>query len=340
MSTELTVNSKALLQALNVISYLIPKGINTVPLGVTLKDNVLRLTCKAGCIYTNDITVENMDNKEYSISVLYHNIVPLVPTSGNMCLEFTQAGLSMHNDYFETLLPVGYSIVTEVDDKIKCGYFQPVSNQAYKVGISKLLNMNLDKLYERVKPIYVFRDISVLKYPNVHVQVRTTGLPFTGILDIEHAKLIEKFDPSEVCSQNRDMLVLRNENAYLQLPINSNVGENTFTKLMDDLANPVTLDLTGYLERMRNASKLAPKASCRITLYESGLKSTISVENVTTSISTGDTTTKVVQVVTLPIQVWLTFLKAVGSGMVQFLSGGQKLCMRTQSIIILAHVIL
>lgn len=339
MSSRLIVATRDLLRCFITLNHLIPKGNENVPLGVKVNGEILTIICKSGCIYKTVISIKNENNAKYDLSILYNDITALLDVeTTNVYIEHTGTGIYLYNSDFETLLPSAYSVVSNVDFEGK--FYKPVSNTLYQTGISRILAMNLDKLYNKVQPLLIYNDVGLIKYPNVWVQVRTTGLPFKGAIDLEHAKLLNQFKPKEICVTDKTNLILKNGNEILMIPRSSEIEDNTMLNILEDLNISVKLNTDKYLERIRRISKITNKPHCKITLFENGIKTSVDTGQSSTSVNIGYCNGNVIQTFSLPMSVWLSYLRATNDGTVEFLVGGDKLCMRTPYLIIVTSVIL
>lgn len=337
MSSVVKVHASDLKRAVSAMAPLFPKGTSSMPIGIYMSNGELKIVCVQGAVYQASVHVDD-EIAIGNISVLYHDISPLIPSSGEMSLEFTPTGLSIAGYGLEAELPVSYGVVEEQDFS---GYkYTDIAGSSYTEGLKNMLSMNLDKMYNTIAPIHILNGISLQRLPNVWVQARSAGLTFSAVLDVEHVKLLLRFDPKQVCTDVTGTLIFRNSTGILQLPCNRCNDESKITELMSDLGNPVKLQIGHYLEQVKQIAKVDSKSHCKITLYESGLKTTVDYERTSVSVSVGNTQSKVLQVCHFPIQVWLTFLRGLGSELVEILVGGGKICLRTQSMVIVARVLL
>lgn len=324
---------------LDYISYLtplFPKGSSTVPIGIDVTGNILTLTCTQGCYFQSTIEISNADNIVKTATVLYCNVTEFVPSVGELYLEFLPFGLKVSGSGFDVVFPHAYSLINKV--KFPDVDYETIPTTGYTAGLKYLLNMNLSSIYMSEKPIHIYRDVSVLKYPSMYVQVRTVGLPFYGTVTPEHVKLICRFAGTEVYADNPDYLLFRRNDSYLQVPRKTLSEENTFLRNMEGLSDPVTLDFDKYLERLRVMNKVG-KANVNLALHKEGLSTSVSFDNITLTDHINKTDSEVVKAFHLPMAVWLSVVKACGSGYVQILYRSDVVCLRTQYIIILVRVL-
>lgn len=337
MSAVVTVRSVDMCRALSTLRPLFPKGSSEMPIGLHMEAGVLKIVCLQGLVYQASVPVD--DNLAINhATVMYYDISTLLPSTGDLELEFTPVGVSLCGHGIEAEFPLGYSVVEEQDfSKL---VFSSIANSGFSEGLNRLLNMNLEKLYNQISPIAIHGEISLQRFQNVWVQVRSLGLPFTSVLDSDHVKLLIKFAPLEVCTSIPGTLVFKNSVGIMQLPCKPDNDSGKITDFMQDLGEPVQLTTKSYLERVKQIAKVDSKTQCKITLYKSGLKTTVTRNNTSVSVSTGETDSEVLQVCHLPMQVWLTYLRGLDSETIQILIGGGKICLRTQSMIIVARVLL
>ena len=337
MSSVVTLDAYALYSTLNTLTPIMPKGSSCMPLGLHMQKGILTIVCIQGVVYQAKLEV----NDELAVgnaTIMYHDISSIIPKVGELSLEFTQSGVTISCDEFEASFSMGYSAVEEQD--FSTAQFSPIKSSSYVEGLRRILNMNLEKLYNTIAPIAIHSEISLQRFQNVWVQVRSIGLSFDALLDSEHVKLLTKFVPKEVCTSVTGTLIFRNSKGILQVPCSNDNESGQITDLMKDLGEPVTVNVSSYLERVRQASKVNPKSHCKITLYKEGVKTTVSHENTNISLVAGKASNEVLAVTQMPMQVWLTFLRGLDSDVIQVLAGGGKICLRTQSTIIIARALL
>lgn len=336
MSTVVSVRAYKFRKCLQYLSPIFPKGTTEIPLGINLSKGKLTLTCTTGCVFQAVLDVDSQDTATATV-IYYSTIGSFLPGEENIDIEFLPTGIQLSGDNFEVTLPMGYSTVLPYD--FGKHYFKDIESLIYKDNMTTLLGMNLDKLYSKPRPIAIYQDVAVLKYPNTWVQIRTTGLSFVGSLDPEHVRMLCKFEPTRLSADEGNTLILQNDFATLRLPCRTDIEENNFVSLLKDMDKTLMLSFDGYLEKLRNASKIDSKSMCKLTIYEEGVKTTISVASTSMAVKAGKTDGDVLSVVHLPLQVWLAFIKALGNGVVQILVGGDKLCLRNQSLVILTRVV-
>lgn len=337
MSSGITVRAYVLRKALSDVSPLFPSGSHTIPMLFKLSGSDLTICCTTGCIYVNTLEVSNPDNENWEITVIYKNLLDFIAKEGQVTLSHAPHGLDLSNASFAVTLPAGYSVITP-PELPNVGY-RDVTHTGYIPGLDKLVNMGLGNLYSVDKPIHMYGQVSVLKFPNVQVQARTPGLDVNALMAPEHVKLLTRFNPEAWYTNNMDILILRRDRAYLELPIEAVREENNFVKQMDGLSEPVTIDLDGYLDKLRSMSKVSPRGRCKLVILNTGLETTVSQDNLTLSTYIGSRDGKVLSATYLPVPLWLSMVKAADGTQAQVLYKGDIVCLRTQAIIILARAL-
>ena len=333
-----TVKCSLLKNCLGDIVPLFSKGSAIIPVGFKLSKNVLTVICNNKCYYMNNIELDECEDGSQEVVVQYKNILDYLPSTGTLELELTQRGISLSNSDVSLTLPEGYSTYKELD--VYGLQFTPIVSTGYLSGLRTLLGFNLASLTKMEKPITVYQQTSVVKYPQLLVQTRTIGLPFSGTFTPELINLMVKFQPKEVCHSNSAVVTLKRNNAYLQLPRESLVGENNFMNFMKDLSNPITFNTEGFSEKIRCMTKLGNDVECRVVIHSTGMSCSIMQEGVTITNKLGDCSTEVLKVFKLPIGIWNLCIRALDSSTAQILYGGDKVCLRTQSVIIIARVMI
>ena len=339
MSTVLTVSTEELASCFGELALLIPKGSKDLPVGVDLQAGVLSFYHNAGTVYLHKFDV-NSSNVEHC-TVLFYNIGELLTATGNQetYLEFLDTGLHVYNDISDLQLNHGYSSVAypEFPD---AGYID-LPATGWKDSLQTVLNMGLDRLYMQAKPIVVTEGESILKYPNTWVKCKTLALNLNKILDIEHVRLLTKFRPNAYQIYTHESLLFKRGDAFLMLPCKTpddlKDTAEFFQSAMSKMSEPVTINVAHYTNSVRSLSKICNKAVCNLIIYESGVKTVIDESGANMSVTCGKSG-KVVGTAQIPIAVWLVFLRALGTDRIQIMLGGDILCLRNQSLIILTHV--
>lgn len=335
--SDVKIRAADLRRVLFDISPLLPSATLDTPIGMHLHGDKLCITCLQGCVYQATINVLDDNENIADITILYHDIASLVPNEGSVLLEFLPIGLNVVGSDFSVTFQVGYSTVEE--QIIDATHYKDISYANYADGLTTLTKCNLDKLFKINVPILVDNAVSVMKFPNVWIQTRTTGLTFSSVLDVAHVKVLIKFKPSHVDDSKPGVLTFKNDIAFLQIPTKNNNDKVRVVDLLNDLSEPVRLNLEHYLDRLKEASKSESKAHCNISVYEHGLITAIKTQGTAVSVHCGDTTGKLINVINLPVQVWLALLRCVDSPDVEILVGGAKFCIRTTTLVIVARAL-
>lgn len=338
MSTVITLPNKKLYGVLLDLSGMFPKGSAEMPIGIHVKNGKFKVVCLQGIVYQATL---DLDDEYFDINIdttiLYHDICVMLDKDSSTDISFEPTVVSFTGYDFQADFQLGYSSVEEqhFDDVI----YKDITNQSYVEGLKTLNKAGLDKLYKLFEPVIIDNDIALQKYPNTWIQVRAIGLSFEAVLDIEHTKLLTKFKPSAYSDDLAGSILFKNNRAILQLPAKNNNSTGNILDLMKDFDTCVTLDIEKYVERIRAASKITTAPHCKITVFEKGLKTTIRQNNSEVSVSTGNTSGLVKKVCHIPLLVWMTFLKCLDAKIIQVLTGGDNLCLRTQSTIIVTRAL-
>ena len=336
MSTVIAFDSKEMCNSILMLSSMFPRGSMEMPVGLQLADGYLTVSCFQGCAYTNRFPVHS--NEVFSVTILYHDISALITQSTDLTLIYDMVGVTIKGPDFDAHFSIGYSTVKPqlVDQML----FHDIQGSQYADTLRTLWSLNLEKLYNIASPIVIKHNVALQRYPNTWVQVKALGLPFTAVLDVEHVKLVVKFKANAVSTDTSGMLVFKNRTAYLHVPCRVDNNNVSVADLMHGLGEPHKLVLGNYVDKVRQASRIDPKSSAKIVLYDGGLKTEIVTGQTTISIANGSTEGTPLLVCNYPMPLWLALLKSLGDGVVQFLVGGDKLCMRTGTIVILTRVLL
>lgn len=322
---------------LSDLTPLFPKGSKTIPIGVEVIGNMMTLTCTQGCFYQTILDVNNLDNASHQATILYCNILDFIPTVGDVRLTFSPAGLRLFGEGFDITLPNGYSLVKTIDFPTED--YTPITTGSYIPGLKNLVDMNLSGIYMYEKPITIYRNTAVLKYPNLYAMVKTDSLPFYGVITPEHAKLLCRFGGTSVNDKEPESLIFRRGTSILEIPRKTVNEENNFLSLMEGLSEPININFDSYLERLRTMAKIGEKGHCKLTLFEDGLKTSVNANSIVLADAIGKCGGKLLHVFELPLSMWVMLVKAAGSGQVQILYRSDVVCLRTQSIIMLIRVL-
>lgn len=334
MSARIELNAKDLKQCFNSISLIAAKGSQLTPVSLKLADNKLIFTCLQGCVVQTYIEVPY--DEKIEMVFMYYDVTPILPSIDSVFLEIESEQLTISGPTFSCAFPMGFGDATCYDFS-DCTYTK-FGDVKYLDGLKTVMGMGLDKLYGKDVPLSVYGDVTVLKHACCYVQTRTIGLPFTAQIEAVHAKILTKLLPWEVSTSQQDTLVFRKQNTILQIPCRYGIPGNNFTEFLKGMVPKCKITLGSSFLRLRDMSKVSTKTKCSLIGYKEGLSVTLSVENANSSIIIGKDDGDIQFVFDLPIQVILTFIKALGSGVVEILTGGDLICFRTQSLIILVRV--
>lgn len=338
MSTGVLVSVLDLRECFSDLKPLFSKGDKTLPILLKIKQRTLTVCCTAGCTYVNKMDVVNDANATSELTILYRDLLEFLPKIGQVEIEFNSYGVRLKCTDTVITLPVGYSLITEPTRKDV--QFVPVESFGYSKGLLDLLNINLASLYKKEKPVNIYGALSVLKYPNVLMQVRTPGLPISVSLTPDFVKLFIKFRPEEVYSNNVDSVILKRSTAFLEIPAEPLRDTNNFTHVLEGLGNPIRVDIEHYCDKLRSMSSLGNNLQASLTLHENGLRCRVEHDNISIAVDLGDCSSDVAYVCKLPFNLFFNMMKVMGNSYIEILYGEQKLCLRNQATIIVAHVII
>lgn len=334
MSTVVTLPAKELRDVFSTISLVVAKGSQLTPVSLELKDNKLSFVCLQGCVVQGSVAVAS--NEIAALVFMYYDVTPIMPPSGNVDVALFEYGVEVTGDDFSCAFPIGYSEVTEYDFS-ECK-FTKIENDAYINSLRTVLGMNLDKLYGKPVPFSIYGAVAVVKHPCCYVQTRMYNVPFQAQIDPEHIKMIIRFKPWEVSTTIPDTLVFRKGSHTLQIPCRSRMGENDFVSFLKGLKSIGVMSATGLYDRVNYSSRVSTKSRCRLEITGGGIKISTTIDNATSTVSSGDVSTEILYTATFPISTLLAFLRAIGDDKMEILAGGELLCLRTQNLIILVRV--
>ena len=338
MRTSVRAGARELYACLEDLRPLFGKGNNLIPVLFKVKADKLIVCCTSGCIYYNRVSVINEGNYSGEITVQYKNILDFIPKSGEVELQFHSYGLVFSSNDADIKLPIGYSIVTE--HELKDIDFIPVDSQNFRIGINNMLNMGLSTIYKTEKNINIYGNVSTLMYPNVILQARTPGLPLAVTLTQDFAKHLSRFAPKAIASNKVDSVILKRDDAYLEIPAEPLKEENNFMKHMNGLSEPLRLDTEHYIDKLRNMSKLGNNVRAKLAIFKDGVRVTVEQDNISISSDLGNCSDSVLKVLYLPLSLYISMFKALGSTVIEMLYGKEIICLRSPALIIIARAIL
>lgn len=335
MSTVLGVKSSDLNKMCTILKNLVPSGSVEIPLGISVENGTLKLICTQGVVYVGTCETEFSGN--VSTNILYYDITPLLNSTGDVSITFNNNDVTFDGDGFSAKFALSYSVVTEPD--IPEIHLHDVDPNQYLTGIKNILGAGFNKLYGMQSPIIFLGNIALQKFPNTWLQTRVSSLDLQAILDFDHVKLLSIFCPTKISLTDEGSLVLVNSKGILMLPYKPVVDASNITMLLKDMKPAAQVNIAHYLDRLKNMSKLNSKANCMISVNAQGLRSAIKNANSTLTAYAGNIGGEILKVFYLPIQLWLCILKGLQSEYIEVLLGGDKVCLRTQSVIIVTHVL-
>lgn len=333
----IVVDTHDLLPVLDTLRHLIPKGTKTLPVLIECEKGYLTFVCLSGCYYHSIIKVDATDIVA-STTVLYYNTIPLLGASKEVSFNFEHNYVTMSGEYFDIKFNLAYSTVTKLP--LENRNYKPINGNIYSSSLKTILNMGLDRQYGTHVPIISCDEMLLVKYPNMWVQAKSTGFPMNAVVEPEHMSLLLSFNPSGICSDDHGVVTFINKQGTLQIPIKV-IQEDTvyITSLLDDMSVVAELQLGGHIDQIRNIEKLYGKEICDVAVFERGLKTSIKKSDIDAAVTVGACTGEVKAVSRLPINLWITILKAVGKIKLQILAGGGKICLRTPYLIIVTRVL-
>lgn len=339
MSTSITLRTSKLASCFGELTLLLPKGIKDMPVGISLQAGVLTF------FHSYGLTRVGLDDKYHDCveycSIIYYDIADLLWTSKTeeTTLEFQTNAVFISNANQQLVLRHGYGEVA-CPEFPTAGYTD-IQDNGWRDTLHSMLNMGLEKLYMKAEPIAIADGTSIWKYPNTWIRCLTASFDLCKLLDSDHVRTLVKFKPESYLALSHDSILFKRGDSYMLLPCREikelEETKKSFNELMRKLSEPVTLNLEHYTESIRSLSKVCSKPICDLTVYEKGLKTAITEGDTSMSVICG-VAEKPIGTAQMPVNVWLTFLRALGNGMIQVMIGGDILCLRNQSLIILTHV--
>lgn len=338
MPATVTINTKELSSCFEEMSYLIPAGASEISIGVLLHEGQLSFFYTGGAVYIRNIPVTSGDFVQMTVRFYpLHNVLNAVYVE-NTTLILGNDGLRVQNDIVDLFLTKGFQEI-EIPILPTSGYTMlPVSG--WDISLKSVLGIGLDRLYMKELPIEIGNGLSALKYPNTWIRCRTHGLNLNRLLEAVHIKLLIRLCPTGYQLLGTDSVLFNKGNTFVMLPCraltDTEETDKNFNEMLSHLSKPITLGISHYLDSVRGLSKLSNASICNIRVFEAGIQTSVTSGGNTMSVSCGSTE-GLIGTAQIPVNVWLAFLRAMGTETIQILIGGDILCLRNQTLLVLTH---
>lgn len=333
MSAVVTLTAQEAKELFGTLSYLVPSKSEATPIGLQLSNNRLRLTLNNGYIAAYEKEVSSID--EWESTFLYQDSYAFITGEEGITLECDDYGVSLLSETCECVFPNAYSVVGTVD------FHEYEFKQMPSIDISEirsLLKLNLEKIYKMTYPVYIRDGIAIVKYPSFYAQARVLE-PFSGIsLSLAHWGIIDKFAPTTYSQWNSQCLVIGKGSWTVMLPCTTSNQENNFMPLLEDMSPVFQMNLHNYAESIRILARVKGVEYCDLTIYPHGLRTTARYGNTSTAVRYGNVDDSLIGTYSLPINVWIAMLNAIGDSTAELLLGGGKLCLRNRTVAMLLRV--
>ena len=337
-ATSIRLKSSDLIRVCNLLKHLIPSGSATMPIGLYLRNNVLSIYCTQRCRFKADLALIDKVEAEYAVTVLYTDIKGLLTSGESVTLTFEAYGVELESSSFTCMMTLGYSTVEPFEEPDIV--FSDITSQDYLIGLRNISTAysGLINIYKHETLIDCYGNACVLALPNVIIKARTSAFGVTGRIAIDYIKLIAALCPTQytICGNK---LWFSSNGIYINVPLSNQVNDDLTSQLISSMSEPHTVNLEHYSDKLRMLTTINKNAHCTITLYENGMATSASVENITTSVKTGKCD-NVVKVVSLPLRLWTFLLKLADSETAQYLVGKDTICLRTKDIVIVTRALL
>lgn len=334
MSATVRVTTVALRNVLDSLKPLFPKGSNTIPVHFSYSDDMLTITAGTDSMVQGKCVAES-DSAVADFTAIYCDITDFLPGNGYVDLIFSEIFIEIKSNVSSVTFPQAYSTVQKFPDDIP--ETMELNTDSVCDGLKKLLSLGLSNIYKKEKSIVISKDRAMLLYPNVYVMTRLVGMPVSAILAPEHSKFIVNFRPDAVAKYGSNMLVFIRNNASLLVPFKEVTEHVSFSNILNNPANPVHIDIDGYLNDLRVVSKL-PCKRVTVSIFEDGISTSAVADNISIRLPLGDGS-KFRRSMELPMQLWLTCFKALNGGDAEILYQGDILCIRNRTISMLIHAL-
>lgn len=335
MFESIQLKSSTLREIFADLNMLIPAGVSTIPVGLACDNYSLTFTHTGTCNYQNSVEVSEPVSRE--ITVIYTNIRDLIE-SGQMCtIEFQNNGIMLKCGAVTTFLRVAYSAISKF--KVNNIDMETVlaTTPSFNL-VRRIVKTQLPTIYKKEQPVTIFNEVALMKYQNIWVQTRATGMRFQCTFTQDCLRKLITFEPSKFAKYSDDTILVSRGNALLFIPVKFSDGLQNITELIPTGVNSVRFEL-GRLGEKLKILKLVNAKSIAFTLLEKGLKlQGDSAEN-SVSISLGDSDSAFTAGFRLPTNLGLMCLQMFSEGVVEMIYKEGVLCMRNSELVIVVRVL-
>ena len=328
MSKVAVVDSSSLLRVLLDLSALQQKGSTSVVVGIAVYEDSIQFTVSSGVAYTAKIPAQ--ETVPMNITTLYTPMEEFIDEDCVISIEIQDRHVVFTSQNFRMSLDSAYSTVEPLKMPEGCEWSKIQDFKSAAAGLKTLLSTGLANYYKREQPVSIYGSVSAVSYPNIRMQARTIGLPFSASMSAEHCKLMLHFKPDEFCIRD-ERIYFRKPQSVLVLPYRFVTSENTIPKIVSDMSAPITLQRGNYTEKVKALARLK-FLRVSIVVYRNGIVTQSFGKSTLLSIPVGMPSGVPVDTFIVPTDLWYLCLRLLKSDTFQILHNKEGLlCLRTQA---------
>lgn len=301
-------------------------------LGITIEQHILSITAQCGLVYTQSLSVE--EGGPYAITVLYQDLLELLPSRGVAELELTPLFVEIQCEGVRVTLSQANGMLSKYPTRGSDFSPIPAGELSRWVRIYSETSP-VAKSLQQEAPITFNPPIAIMKFPTVWVQ--TTNSFLTAVISLKDLKILAAFSPSTY-AQCTDVIEFKRGTAVLAVPLTSPGECTSIEKLRTRHGSEYRAWIGNHVQDVQQLLRSAGVGECSCTFYLKGLSLHVSRPNVQISLYKGDTSSKIVTLPTF-LEYAQMILKLCGSGDVGITYGGGSICIRaTDTLLLLSTV--
>ena len=341
MPARITIKQTDLLKVLDDLKLLQQYSSESVlvRLELDVKKSKLLIDSKSYAYnYRNEVSVTVLSEGYICTTVLLPPNADLWSGVSTITLEDKDNTVRLYTDFVTLVLDNAYEVLERY--KLPVCDFEEVSEELQ--DCRTLLNASkLGKLLKKQQNIDILSGRGMLRYNNAWVQLSMhmiLGDTLDFAISPDELRRVVSFMPTHIGFIYHTKLVLKRESAYLVLPITTASSTQVISTLSKTKSKPSTLTkvtLGDYAKRLSSYCKLTD-ALCNITLYNSGISTSLPGKSISVQASCGTKDT-VVEALRIPIDIWVTALSLFKDSEVEIWTEGKIIWIKKYNLITAIH---
>lgn len=250
-------------------------------LGMSLRGNVLTVTCKNGLIYQRRFATDSSGTAV--VTVLYRDLSELLPSDGIAVVLLSDKAVMISTPEFTTTLQAAYGEVTPY--RQRCESFKQI--QAAKLNNLASMFASLAPVSRTMKSessVLLTSEVAICKYPSIWLEVPFTD--FATSIGVRELRTIANFGPRSV-GISGDAIEFKNDAALLAVPITQVGVVKTCTQILRSPEPEVKIANIDIAERAASFAR-SVSGACKLTFCADGYILSYRSNNVEMSCNIGD----------------------------------------------------